>query len=168
MFNWTQGFNEGRAGYAVGAIGGVVKGFVTDNIWLGAQMHDANAASGDFGYTPSFGQRKSHLIQFTYWEKDARALAGTTKGSGWAVSSAWRLNDRLFPFVRFGHSDGGGGVAAEDAVTVGVEVTKRFAQTWTIGAGWAKPSRETFGPGRELNLGDRSSRNVRTLTNSTP
>jgi len=34
----------------VGAIGGVVKGFVTDNIWLGAQMHDANATSGKFDF----------------------------------------------------------------------------------------------------------------------
>jgi len=200
VLNWTQGFNNGRAGLAVGrlafdvyldafpfqtfsrgfinrsfilnptlptagigAIGGVVKGFVTDNIWLGAQIHDANAASGDFdfdtvqegewlkaveiGYTPSFGQQKSHLIQFTYWEKDARVLAGTSSGSGWAVSSAWRLNDRIFPFVRFGHSDGGAGVAAEDAISLGAEMTYRFDQVWTIGAGWAKPSRETFGTG---------------------
>jgi hypothetical protein len=29
----------------IGALGGVVQGFVTDNIWLGGQMHDANAAS---------------------------------------------------------------------------------------------------------------------------
>lgn len=200
VLNWTQGFNDGRAGFAVGrlgfdayldafpfqstsrgflnrsfvlnptmattgigAIGGVVKGFVTDKIWLGAQMYDANAASGDFdfdtaqegewlkaveiGYTPSFGQRKSQLVQFTYWEKDARALAGTSKGSGWAVSSAWRLNDLIFPFVRFGHSDGGAGVAAEDAISAGVEITQSFDQVWTVGAGWARPSRETFGPG---------------------
>ena len=115
VINWTQGFADGKAGYAVGrlafdvyldafpfqtfsrgfinrsfilnptlpttgvgALGGVVKGFVTDNIWLGAQIHDANAASGRFdfdtiregeflkavevGFTPSFGQRKSHLV----------------------------------------------------------------------------------------------------------
>jgi porin len=200
IVNWTQGFNDGRAGYAVGrlgfdvyldafpfqtfsrgfinrsfilnptlpttgtgAIGGVVKGFVSDKVWLGAQIHDANAASGEFdfdtvqegewlkavevGYTPSFDQRNSYRVQFTYWEKDARTLAGISEGSGWAVSAAYKINDRLFPFVRFGHSDGGGGVAAEDAVSAGVEITKRFDQTWTIGAGWAKPSRETFGPG---------------------
>jgi porin len=199
VLNWTQGFAEGKAGYAagrlafdvyldafpfqtfsrgylnrsfilnptlpttgIGAIGGVVKGFVTDNIWVGAQMHDANAASGDFdwdtveegewlkaievGYTPSFGQRKSQLVQFTYWNKDARDMAGTPKGSGWAVSAAWQLNDTYFPFVRFGHSDGGGGVAAEDAISAGLEITRRFDQVWTIGAGWAKPSETTFGP----------------------
>ena len=147
----------------IGAIGGVVKGMVTDNFWLGAQIHDANAASGDFdfdtlsegeflkavevGFTPSFGRRKTHLIQFTYWDKDRRDDAGVSDGSGWAVSAAWKLNDTYFPFVRFGSSDGGGGVAAEDAVSAGVEITRPRGESWTIGLGWAKPSEETFGPG---------------------
>ncbi len=147
----------------IGALGAVVKGFVSDNVWIGAQMHDANAASGDFdfdtvgegewlkavevGYTPSFAQRKTNLVQFTYWEKDARSLAGVSKGSGWAVSAAWQLNDRTLPFVRFGHSDGGGGVAAEDAISAGVEFTRQKDEIWTIGAGWANPSAETFGSG---------------------
>ncbi len=200
IINWTQGFNNGRSGYAVGrlgfdvyldafpfqtfsrgfinrsfilnptlpttgigAIGGVVKGFVSDTVWLGIQMHDANASSGKFdfdtvqegewikavevGYTPSFAQRNTQRVQFTYWEKDARTLAGVSKGSGWALSAAYKINDRLFPFVRFGHSDGGGGVAAEDAISVGIEITRRFDQIWSIGAGWARPSRETFGTG---------------------
>jgi porin len=200
VINWTQGFANGKAGYAVGrlafdvyldafpfqtfsrgflnrsfilnptlpttgigAIGGVVKGFVGDNFWLGAQIYDANAASGDFdfdtlkegeflkavevGFTPSFGQRKTHLIQFTYWDKDRRDDASVPDGSGWAVSAAWKLNDTYFPFVRFGSSDGGGGVAAEDAVSAGVEITRPRGEAWTIGVGWAKPSEETFGPG---------------------
>ena len=200
VINWTQGFANGKAGYAVGrlafdayldafpfqtfsrgfinrsfilnptlpttgigALGGVVKGFVGDNLWVGAQIHDANAASGNFdfdtvqegewlkavevGWTPSFGQRKSHLVQFTYWDKDARSLAGVSSGSGWAVSAAWKLNDTYFPFFRFGHSDGGGGVAAETAVSGGVEISRPRGEVWTIGAGWAKPSEETFGQG---------------------
>jgi porin len=200
VLNWTQGFANGKAGYAVGrlafdvyldafpfqtfskgfinrsfilnptlpttgvgALGGVVKGFVTDNIWLGAQMHDANAASGRFdfdtigeseflkaveiGFTPSFGRRKSHLVQLTYWDKDERSAAGVSSGSGWAISAAWKLNDTFFPFVRFGHSDGGGGVAAEDAISAGVEISRPRGEVWTMGAGWAKPSEDTYGPG---------------------
>jgi len=200
IINWTQGFANGRAGYAigrlafdvyldafpfqtfsrgflnrsfilnptmpttgVGAIGGVVKGFVSDNIWVGAQIHDANAASGDFdwdtvkegewlraieiGYAPSFAERNARRVQLTYWEKDRRTLAGVSKGSGWGVSAAYKLNDKYFPFLRFGHSDGGGGVAAESAASVGVEIAQRSNETWTIGAGWAKPSEMTFGPG---------------------
>ena len=130
---------------------------------MGAQIHDANAASGDFdfdtlgegeflkaveiGFTPSVGQRKTHLIQFTYWDKDERTDAGVSDGSGWAVSAAWKLNDTYFPFLRFGHSDGGGGVAAEDAVSAGLEIRRSREEVWTIGAGWAKPSEDTFGPG---------------------
>jgi porin len=200
VINWTQGFANGKAGYAagrlafdvyldafpfqtfskgfinrsfilnptlpttgIGAIGGVVKGFVNDHLWLGAQIHDANAVSGEFdfdtvqegewlkaveiGYTPSFAERKSRLLQFTYWDKDARSLAGVSSGSGWAVSAAWKLNDTYFPFLRFGHSDGGAGVAAEDAISGGVEIARPRGEVWTIGLGWAKPSEDTFGPG---------------------
>ncbi len=200
VLNWTQGFANGRAGYAVGrlafdvyldafpfqtfsrgflnrsfilnptlpttgigALGGVVKGMVTDNVWLGAQIHDANATSGEFdfdtvqegewltaveaGWTPSFADRKKKLVQFTYWNKDARSVAGVSKGSGWAVSAAWKLNDTYFPFVRFGDSDGGAGVAAERSLSAGVEIARPRGETWTLGAGWAKPSEETFGAG---------------------
>jgi len=147
----------------IGALGAVVKGFVTDNIWLGVQAHDANAASGDFdfdtvgegewlkaveiGWSPGFASYKTQRIQFTYWEKDARALAGTTRGSGWVVSAAYQMNDTYFPFVRFGHSNGGAGVAAESAFSAGVQISRSETEIWSIGAGWAKPSSETFGPG---------------------
>jgi porin len=40
-------------------------------------------------------------------------------------------------------------VAAEDAISAGVEIMQSFDEIWTIGAGWAKPSAETFGPGLE-------------------
>lgn len=147
----------------IGAIGAVAKGFITDQIWIGAQIHDGNAASGDFdwdtvgegewlsaveiGWSPSFADRKKQMVQFTYWQKDARTLAGVPKGSGWAVSAVHKLNETYFPFVRFGHSDGGAGVAAEDAFSIGVEITRRFDEIWTIGAGWANPSARTSGAG---------------------
>ena len=147
----------------LGALGGVVKGFLTDNIWIGAQIHDANAANGDFdfdtvkegefikaievGYAPSIADRGKHRVQLTIWEKDARTLAGTSKGQGWAVSAAWALNETYFPYARYGHSDGGGGVAAESAFSAGVQISRRAHEVWSIGAGWSKPSRDTFGPG---------------------
>jgi porin len=147
----------------LGALGGVVKGFVTDNIWLGAQIHDANAVNGTFdfdtveqgewiksvevGFTPSIDDRGKRRVQLMYWEKDARVFAGTPKGSGWAISAAYQLNDKYFPFMRYGHSDGGGGVAAEDALAAGVQITLQRDEIWTIGAGWSRPSVKTFGPG---------------------
>ena len=147
----------------MGALGGVVKGFLTDNIWIGAQFHDANAVNGDFdfdtvkegefikavevGYTPSIANRNKHRVQLTVWQKDARDLAGTSKGQGWAVSAAWQINEKYFPYARYGHSDGGGGVAAENAFSAGVQISTRRNEAWTINAGWSKPSKETFGPG---------------------
>ena len=129
----------------LGALGAVVKGFVSDNIWLGAQIHDANAANGDFdfdtvqegefikavevGFTPSIDSRNKHRIQLTFWEKDARQEAGTPKGQGWAISAAWQLNDRYFPYARYGSSDGGGGVAAEKALAAGVQIATRRNET---------------------------------------
>jgi hypothetical protein len=47
----------------------------------------------------------------------------------------------------FGGPDGGAGVAAETAFSTGVEITRRFDEIWTIGAGWARPSETTHGPG---------------------
>lgn len=143
------------------AIGAMAKGYVTDNVRLGALIDDANAASGDndtleqgefvkaieFGYTPGFEQRNTYRIQFTYWKTDARELVGVSLGKGWAVSAAYKLNDGLLPFVGFGHSDGCGSVTAQDTISMGLEATLRLDQVWTLGAGWAKPSRDTFGRG---------------------
>lgn len=147
----------------IGAIGAVAKGMVNDQFWIGGQFHDANATSGRFdsdtvregewlsaieiGWTPRFEDRKKKMIQFTYWHKDARSLAGVPSGRGWAVSAAWRNNSTYFPFMRFGHSDGGAGVAAESALSAGVEITRKADETWTIGAGWARPSELTHGSG---------------------
>lgn len=147
----------------LGALGAVAKGFVTDNIWIGAQFHDANAVNGDFdldtidegefikaveiGYTPSFAQRGTHRVQLTYWQKDARELAGTPKGDGWSLSGAWQLSDKLWPFVRIGSSDGGGGVAAERSVAAGLQYTFAHDEVFSIGAAWAKPSEITHGTG---------------------
>ena len=163
FINRSSIYNPTMPTTGLGAIGGVVKGFISDNFWLGAQIYDANAVNGDFdlstveegewikaveiGYTPSFAERGTKRLQFTYWEKDARVLAGTPKGDGWAVSVASELSDNLLSFVRFGHSDGGGGVAAEDAISAGVQFTQSFDEIWTVGIGWANPSSSTFGPG---------------------
>ncbi|MEH6589506.1 MAG: carbohydrate porin [Halioglobus sp.] len=200
VFNWTQRFNGGRSGVAVGrlafdayldafpfqtfsrgfinrsflviptlattgigALGIVAKGFVSSNIWLGGQIYDGNAVSGEFdrdtfeehewlksveiGWTPSIDSRNRERIQFTWWEKDARREAGISAGKGWTVSATYQFNEQWQPFVRLGHSDGGAGVAAEDAVSIGLEMKPRMDQAWSIGLGWAKPSRKTHGAG---------------------
>jgi porin len=138
----------------IGALGAVAKGFVSDTIWLGGQIYDGNAASGDFdmdtfdqgdwlkaveiGWTPSINKRTTDRIQFTWWDKDARELAGVPAGQGWAVSASVK-RDNWFPFVRFGHSDGGAGVKAKDSASAGFEYTTRPNQAWSLGLGWVNP-----------------------------
>ena len=159
----NRGFvlNPTLATTGIGALGAVAKGFVADTIWIGGQIYDGNAVSGEFdwdtvqeneylkaieiGWTPSFDRRKLSKIQFTYWDKDERELAGVSAGHGWAISASWQLGDKWLPFVRFGDSNGGAGVAAEKALSGGFQYTVRNDQKWVFGAGWAKPSEQTNG-----------------------
>ena len=147
-------FSPTMAGTGIGALGAVAKGFVSDNLWLGGHIYDGNAVSGKFdidtfnqhewlkaveiGWAPSPGRRKTDRLQFTYWQKNALEQAGISSGQGWVVSSSWKF-DEFFPFVRFGHSDGGAGVLAKDAVSAGFEYTFRPGQAWNFGLGWANP-----------------------------
>jgi porin len=147
----------------IGALGAVAKGFVIDQLWVGGQIYDGNAVSGNFdfetfkehewlkalevGWAPSISRYKTDRVQFTYWAKDARQKAGVPKGSGWVVSASWQVTDRFVPFTRFGHSDGGAEVAAESAASIGFEFSPGKDQAWSLGVGWAKPSKKTFGPG---------------------
>lgn len=149
--------NPTLATTGIGALGAVAKGFVTDQIWIGGQIYDGNATSGEFdmdtfdegewlkaieiGWTPDIDRFKLDRIQFTYWDKDAREIAGVPGGRGWAVSAS-RKFDKIFPFIRFGHSDGGAGVAAKNAASVGFEYTVRPDQAWSLGMGWAEPAEE--------------------------
>ena len=155
--------NPTLATTGIGALGAVAKGFVTDQLWLGSQVYDGNAASGDFdldtfeehewlksveiGWAPAISRYKTDRIQFTYWDKDERQKAGVPTGSGWVVSASYQMTDRFIPFTRFGHSDGGAGVAADRAASIGFEYAPRKDQAWSFGAGWAEPSEKTYGPG---------------------
>jgi len=154
FFNRAFLLNPTMGTTGIGALGAVAKGYITKQIWIGGQIYDANAASGSFdidtfkegeflkaveiGWSPDISSRKKRVVQVTYWHKDAREEAGTSKGSGVAFSAAYQFNSKLFPFIRVGHSDGGAGVAAETSASVGVEITTRFDQFLSIGVGWAK------------------------------
>ncbi len=200
VVSWVQGFNNNRAGFAIGrlgfdayldpvafqtfsrafvnrsfvftpatpttgigALGAVIKGFITEQIWLGGQIYDANATSGTFnteifkenewlsalevGFTPSFKRRKTDKIQFSYWFKDAREEAGISKGNGWLVSATYGFADRILSFVRFGGNNGGAGIAAKTSGSGGLEFKPKPFHAISIAGGWARPSEETSGPG---------------------
>jgi porin len=197
ILNWTQLFNDKRAGFAVGrlaydvyldpypfqtiaraylnrafivnptmatagigALGVVAKGFVTDNIWVGGQVYDANAVNGEFdldtiqesewlsaveiGWAPGVDRYKTSRVQLTYWHKDALDEAGVPEGSGVVFTASYQIDEKWLPFIRLGWSDGGGGVPAERSASTGFEYQVTPDQAAAFGAGWAKPADESF------------------------
>jgi porin len=150
----------------IGALGTVARGFVGQNVIVGAQIYDGNAVNGDFDFdtfqeheylkavdvawTPSYTRRKTDKIQLTYWNKDRRNQASVPSGHGWAVSASWQVNANLLPFMRLGHSNEGAGVAAKTALSGGFEYKVRPDQTWTFGMGWAKPANQPSGTDDEV------------------
>jgi porin len=139
----------------IGALGAVLKGFVTDQVLLGVGVYDGNAVSGEFdtdtveegeflksaeiSWSPSVDRYKTDRVQFTYWHKDARTAEGIESGQGWVLSATWKLKDKWMPFLRLGDSDGGAGTAAEKMISTGFEFAPREKEALSVGVGWAKP-----------------------------
>jgi len=155
--------NPTLATTGVGALGGVAKGFVSDNFWIGGGFYDANAKSGDpgfdtwdsgellkhveVGWTPDISRRGTDRVQLTYWHKDRLAAKGTPSGSGWLLSWSAKLGQRWVPFARAGWSDGGGGALAERSLSAGFSYRMAFQDWLTLGIGWNEPSDKTHGAG---------------------
>jgi porin len=53
--------------------------------------------------------------------------------------------DHWLPFLRAGHSDGGGDVPARNYAACGFEYSPRPNQALSLAFGWADPSDKTFG-----------------------
>ena len=146
-----------------GALGAVVKSFITKNVWMGAHIYDANASNGEFdintiqkgefmyvgdiGWTPSINGIHKTSIQLLYWYMDPRKSAGVESGQGLTFTASFATENGLTPFLRWGHSDGGAHVYAEDFVSLGTQYKVRKDQYFAIGAGWSKPSMKSYGSG---------------------
>ncbi|MEM9304997.1 MAG: carbohydrate porin [Pseudomonadota bacterium] len=100
----------------------------------------------EIGWTPSFENRRNSKVQLTYWEKDERPEAGVSSGDGWLLTAHHKFDNGVLPFIRIGHSDGGAGVPAEEAVTLGLGYDRPRHDLFSVALGWAEPSEETFGP----------------------
>jgi porin len=145
----------------IGALGGVAKGFVSDNFWIGGGFYDANAKSGDpsfdtwdsgellkhveFGWTPDISRRGTDRLQLTYWHKDRLPAKNTPSGEGWLLSWSHQLKPRWVPFLRAGWSDGGGGALAKRSLSAGFSYRMAFQDWLTIGIGVNEPSDKTYG-----------------------
>jgi porin len=146
----------------VGALGLVAEAFVTDNVRVGGQIYDANARNGswdydtfqehefitaaEIGWSPSKARHRHDLVQFTYWTKDrldSTANGAVRSGKGWVMSTTWKF-ERWSPFLRYGNSNGGGGVAAKEYASIGFKLQALFDQTFSAGGAWSKPADETL------------------------
>ena len=96
--------------------------------------------SFEIGWTPESSRFKSDRYLLTWWQKDERTEAGVPKGEGWAFTAARSINPQLNGFLRYGHSDGGGGVAARNAASIGFQYFPRKSQSLSMGLGWAEPA----------------------------
>jgi porin len=175
-------YNPTAGTTGVGALGAGIKGFVSEQIWLGGVFYDGNAASGDFefdtfdssellkhaeiGWTPSFARRKTDKVQLTYWHKDERPEAGASEGHGWLVTANTTLTERSLVFLRAGWSNGGAGVPADRSLSVGVGLSNTYDEL-SLGLGWARPSEETFGPGLDDEWALEASYRIQLSPNST-
>jgi len=62
------------------------------------------------------------------------------------MSASWLFRDRWLPFLRAGWSDGGGGIAQEAAVSVGMgHYLREGTDLLALGVGWNRPPQEAAG-----------------------
>lgn len=59
------------------------------------------------------------------------------------MSATWKFATWT-PFLRYGNSNGGGGVAAKEYASAGFKLKSDFDQTFSAGAAWSRPADETL------------------------
>ena len=129
---------------------------LTDQLWAGYQMYDANAQnevpfwdsmeSGEWlrnveiGWTPSPDRYFTDRILLTIWQRDSVRRTSARSGIGFTRSASQQMNDHVLAFLRFCHKDGGGGVEARNAFSTGFEYAFDATEAFAFGVDWGDPS----------------------------
>lgn len=155
-----------------GALGAVVAGFLTDHLYLGGLIADANGDATNLGdgfdslfnefetfKSLEFGwasNREDMILKnahVTLWQVDERSRAGTPDGWGISASITTSTDSGFMPFLRGGWADDGDSLY-EASVSTG------FGFTWGpgdsvlgVGLNWNRPNPSIYG----TNLGDQYS-----------
>jgi porin len=150
-----------------GALGAMVGGFVTDNIYAVGGIADANGDATDIGegfdtFFNDFETFKSlevgwtsaqknepalllHNVHATLWQIDERESAGTPDGWGVAFSASGVVGENWLPFIRGGWAKYGGSLQ-EAALSVGFGYQPKGRQDLLgVGLNWSRPNESTFG-----------------------
>ncbi|WP_455197293.1 carbohydrate porin [Kaarinaea lacus] len=100
----------------------------------------------ELGWVSSFDRRYFDNTHITVWSRDADKF-GNPDGWGLAFSWAKFIDDRMMPFVRVGHSDGGGGALLENMISAGLGIYRKSHDLFGVGFSWGEVSEKTFAPG---------------------
>lgn len=147
-----------------GALGAMVGGFLTDNLYLVGGIADANGDPthlGD-GFESLFNDFETfktlelgwvskqeevfiNNAHVTLWQVDERNRAGTPDGWGISASITKSTDNGFMPFLRGGWADDGGSFY-EASVSTGFGYTPNPGQSMLgLGLNWNRPNRSTFG-----------------------
>lgn len=126
-----------------------------------AGIHDANGVTtgnpfdtigeGEFFYSAEIrflpgppDRAKWDTVKFQIWHQDARVKTGTPASTGATFEASYLINDRWYPFILGGISDGKASLFKADLVAglgVGIDTRNRAARdVLGVAVGWGKPS----------------------------
>ena len=146
-----------------GALGAMVGGFLTDQLYLVGGIADANSDPTDlaegfdtlfndfetfksleFGWASKREEVFLNNVHVTFWQIDERNDAGTPDGWGVSFSLVSSNDDGWMPFLRGGWADDGGSFY-EASVSTGFGYTPRPGQALLgVGLNWNRPNESTY------------------------
>ncbi|MCX2760469.1 carbohydrate porin [Vibrio sp. Sgm 22] len=146
-----------------GALGVMLGGFMTDNVYASASILDAKGNASDLsqgvkdffdtgatwkslevGYTPSKEMLFIDNAHISFWQRDA--VGNDKEGHGVSVSVSGLINNQWLPFVRAGWAqDGGAMYDASISAGFGYIPASRSEDMIGLAFNWASPMASTFG-----------------------
>jgi len=150
-------FNNPTTALPQQGLGLVGRVFFTDHIYVAGGLHDANGVPtridfdsffsvreyftwAEAGWTTSpGGEAGGDSVHVTAWRSDPRDEADLDEGWGINFSAAHTFGKRWIPFVRVGHSNGGGGALLSELVSGGVGVRVRSDDLVGTAVSWGRP-----------------------------
>jgi porin len=159
-----QNGSGAMGGIPDGALGAMVGGFLTDNLYLVGGIADTNGdptnlgdgfdtlfndfetfKSIELGWASNRDEVFLNNAHVTLWQVDERDRAGTPDGWGISASITKSTDNGFMPFLRGGWADDGGSLY-EASVSTGFGYTPNPGQSMLgVGLNWNRPNRSTFG-----------------------
>jgi len=149
-------FNNPSTALPNQGLGLVVRGFVTDHLYLKGGLHDANGEPtrisfdsffnvqeyftwAEIGWAPTPAREAAgESIHLLAWHSDRRVEAQVPEGWGLAFSASREIRDTWVPFLRAGYSEGDAANLSA-MVSAGAGVRVRTDDLFGAALTWARP-----------------------------